>query len=232
MENSTRKSIVTKSKTAKFDQKALAHLEIVERIKSGDQKAFDKLHKEYYNYFFYHCLLSVKNRQIAEDLTMEILTKIYVNIDKYTVNYTFNTWVWSIARNHVIDYIRMSSREPVNINRNSFISSTDHIEDEVKFRDAIKPDDIKNACSSTDDYVQASKTEKLRKQFVDSLLNGVSEKERNILIHYYVDEMSYEQIAKKLNIGLSSMKLTLMRVKNKLRNKIGTMDKISHLLAS
>lgn len=232
MENSTRNSIVTKARTAKFDEKALSHLEIVERIKSGDQKAFDQIHKEYFNYFFYHCFLSVKNKQIAEDLTMEILTKVYVNIDKYTVNYTFNTWVWSIARNHVIDYIRTSSKEPVNINRNSFISSTDHVDHDDRNSAAINPDNVNSACFMSEDSVNSVRTNKLRKQFVDSLLNSVSEKERAILVHYYIDEMSYAQIAEKLNMGLSSMKLTLMRVKKKLKDKIGTMDKISHLLAS
>jgi len=44
--------------------------------------------------------------------------------------------------------------------------------------------------------------------------------------------MSYDEIAAKLNIGLSLMKVTLLRTKEKLKNKIGSFDKISHLLAA
>ncbi|MFN9953920.1 MAG: RNA polymerase sigma factor, partial [bacterium] len=63
-----------------------------------------------------------------------------------------------------------------------------------------------------------------RKEFVQSLLSNISERERMILIHYYFDEMSYDEIAAKLNIGLSVMKVTLMRTKEKLRKKIGSID--------
>lgn len=231
MKNTSRNSVVKRTKTEVFDTKSLKDLEIVERLKAGDAKAYDYIHKRFYDYIFYHCFLSVKNKQTAEDLTMEILTKVYLNIDKYTVQYTFNTWVWSLARNHVIDFIRKSKNEPVNCNVNTVISSTDKQDyDDISYS-GISGDKLTSNYNDPEQSMQIKRSDKLRQEFVSNLLGKVTEKERAILVHYYFDEMSYDEIASKLNIGLSSMKVTLMRAKEKLKNKIGSYDKISHLFA-
>jgi RNA polymerase sigma-70 factor (ECF subfamily) len=73
---------------------------------------------------------------------------------------------------------------------------------------------------------------KMRKDFVNNLLNNISERERLILTYYYFEDMSYEEIAEKLDMGLSSMKVTLMRAKEKLKNRIGSMDNIAHLITA
>lgn len=231
MKNETRKSLVTKGRAKNFSDKDLKDLEIVERLKSGDSKVFDYVHKKFYDYIRYHCFLSVRNQEVARDLTMEILEKVYLNIDKYTVEYTFNTWVWSIARNHVVDHIRKSKNEPLNTNLNSVISSVDNFDFDDISQTGVKPEDLRSNYADPEESMQLKKTQVLRKQFVENLLNKVNDKERAVLVHYYFDDMSYDEIASKLNMGLSAMKLTMMRAKEKLRNKLKSYDKISYLLA-
>ena len=111
-----------KKKKAKFADKDLQDLKMLEEIKSGNVNAYEVIYNRYYRYIQYHCFMSVKDQQLANDLTVEILTKIYLNIDKYSVKYTFNSWVWSIVKNYVVDYIRKSKNEPVNSNRNASIA--------------------------------------------------------------------------------------------------------------
>lgn len=227
MKNVTRKSKVKKVDYSSFKEKDQKDLEILAKIKSGEVNAYEYFYDKYYQYIQYHCYLSVKNLQVADDLTMEILTKIYLSLDKYSVNHTFNAWVWRIIRNHVVDYIRKSKNEPINRNVNSVIQSFESNDSDIN----VSSVDLSTGELNPQETLEANNTSKIRKAFVSNLLNSMSEKERMILIHYYYDEMSYDEIAAKLNIGLSAMKVTLMRAKEKLKNRIGSIDKVSHLFA-
>jgi len=220
-----------KEKKAKFADKDLQDLKMLEEIKSGNVKAYEVIYNRYYRYIQYHCFMSVKDQQLANDLTVEILTKIYLNIDKYSVKYTFNSWVWSIVKNYVVDYIRKNKNEPVNSNRNASIAIQETRDEGSEFS-TVYSNQLDSGDINPEELMQAKSTERIRREFVLNLLNGLNERERMIIIHYYFDEMSYDEIAAKLNIGLSLMKVTLLRTKEKLKNKIGSFDKISHLLAA
>lgn len=220
-----------KEKKAKFSDKDIKDLQILEDIKAGNGNAYEFIYNRYFRYIQYHCFMSIKDQQIADDLTVEILTKIYLNIDKYSVKYTFNSWVWSIAKNYVVDYIRKNKIEPVNHNRNSSIVIQESREDDG-ITSTVYSNQLDSGDLNPEELMQQRSLVNTRKEFVQSLLSNISERERMILIHYYFDEMSYDEIAAKLNIGLSVMKVTLMRTKEKLRKKIGSIDNISHLLAA
>jgi len=219
-----------KQKKTKFSDNDLKDLKTLEDIKAGNVNAYEFIYNRYFRYIQYHCFMSIKDQQIADDLTTEILTKIYLNIDKYTVNYTFNSWVWSIAKNYVVDYIRKNKIEPVNHNRNSVIAAQESREDDG-ITSTVYSNQLDSGDLNPEELMQQRSMVNIRKEFVQNLLSNISERERMILIHYYFDEMSYDEIAAKLNIGLSVMKVTLLRTKEKLRNKIGDISNISHLLA-
>ena len=220
-----------KEKKAKFADKDLKDLSMLEQIKSGNVNAYEVIYNRYYRFIQYHCFMSVKDQQLANDLTVEILTKIYLNIDKYSVKYTFNSWVWSIVKNYVIDYIRKNKNEPVNSNRNASIAIQESREEGSEYS-TVYSNQLDSGDLNPEQLMQQKNAQTTRKEFVLNLLSGLTERERMIIIHYYFDEMSYDEIAAKLNIGLSLMKVTLLRTKEKLKNKIGSFDKISHLLAA
>jgi len=135
------------------------------------------------------------------------------------------------CKNYVVDYIRKNKIEPVNHNRNSSIVIQESREDDG-VNSAVYSNQLDSGDLNPEELMQQRSLINTRKEFVQSLLSNISERERMILIHYYFDEMSYDEIAAKLNIGLSLMKVTLMRTKEKLRKKIGSIDNISHLLAA
>lgn len=220
-----------KEKKAKFADKDLKDLSMLEQIKSGNVNAYEVIYNRYYRFIQYHCFMSVKDQQLANDLTVEILTKIYLNIDKYSVKYTFNSWVWSIVKNYVVDYIRKNKNEPVNSNRNASIAIQESREEGSEYS-TVYSNQLDSGDLNPEQLMQQKNAQTTRKEFVLNLLSGLTERERMIIIHYYFDEMSYDEIAAKLNIGLSLMKVTLLRTKEKLKNKIGSFDKISHLLAA
>jgi hypothetical protein len=63
-----------KKKKAKFADKDLQDLKMLEEIKSGNVNAYEVIYNRYYRYIQYHCFMSVKDQQLANDLTVEILT--------------------------------------------------------------------------------------------------------------------------------------------------------------
>jgi len=228
----SRKSVskrVTSAKT--FSEKDLKDLKTLEEIKAGNINAYEFIYKRYYQFIQYHCFLSVKDQQISNDLASEILTKIYLNIDKYKVNYTFNSWVWSIVKNYLIDYTRKRKSEPLNHNRNSSIIARNSENDELSLN-TLCSSEIDSGYLNPEELTLEKNVNKMRKDFVNNLLNNISERERLILTYYYFEDMSYEEIAEKLDMGLSSMKVTLMRAKEKLKNRIGSMDNIAHLITA
>ena len=228
----SRKSVSKKATSAKtFNEKDLKDLETLEEIKAGKINAYEFIYNRYYQFIQYHCFLSVKDQQIAHDLASEILTKIYLNIDKYKVNYTFNSWVWSIVKNYLIDYARKRKSEPLNHNRNSCIVAQDSNNDESSLN-TVCSGELDSGYMNPEELILDKNVNKMRKDFVNNLLNNISERERLILMYYYFDDMSYEEIAEKLDMGLSSMKVTLMRAKEKLKNRIGSMDNIAHLITA
>jgi len=226
----TRKSVSKKSsKSKKFNEKDLKDLQVLEEIKSGKVNAYEFIYERYYKFIQYHCFMSIKDQQIAHDLANEILTKVYLNIDKYKTQYTFNSWVWSIVRNHLVDHVRKSKLEPVNHNLNSLIQSFESNDSDNYKTLTVHYSDLSSDDQNPEEIVQDKNIDNARKEFVKNLLGNISEKERMILVHYYFDDMSYEEIAEKLDIGLSSMKVTLMRAKEKLKNRIGSKNNIAHL---
>jgi len=226
----TRKSVSKKSSKSKnFNEKDLKDLQVLEEIKSGKVNAYEFIYERYYKFIQYHCFMSIKDQQIAHDLANEILTKVYLNIDKYKTQYTFNSWVWSIVRNHLVDHVRKSKLEPVNHNLNSLIQSFESNDSENYKTLTVHYSDLSSDDQNPEEIVQDKNIDNARKEFVKNLLGNISEKERMILVHYYFDDMSYEEIAEKLDIGLSSMKVTLMRAKEKLKNRIGSKNNIAHL---
>jgi len=226
----TRKSVSKKSsKSKKFNEKDIKDLQVLEEIKSGKVNAYEFIYERYYKFIQYHCFMSIKDQQIAHDLATEILTKVYLNIDKYKTQYTFNSWVWSIVRNHLVDHVRKSKLEPVNHNLNSLIQSFESNDSDNYKTLTVHYSDLSSDDQNPEEIVQDKNIDNARKEFVKNLLGNISEKERMILVHYYFDDMSYEEIAEKLDIGLSSMKVTLMRAKEKLKNRIGSKNNIAHL---
>ena len=86
--------------------KARYDIILVEKAKNGDSKAFASLMNRYRDSIYYMLLKMVNNPADAEDLTMEAFGKAFKSIETYTPTYAFSTWLFMIATNNCIDFIR------------------------------------------------------------------------------------------------------------------------------
>ena len=94
-------------KKRKFSKKALRDFELIDAaIAYNDQNAFSELMSNYKNSIYFTILKMIKDPDDAEDLTIEAFSKAFNKLDKFKKDYTFSTWLFRIATNNTIDFIR------------------------------------------------------------------------------------------------------------------------------
>ena len=98
-----------------LSDKARNDLLLVESAKNGDEKAFSNLLNRYRDSIYYMLLKMVNNSSDAEDLTIEAFGKAFRNLDSFTPEFAFSTWLFKIATNNCIDFIRKKQVTPTPI---------------------------------------------------------------------------------------------------------------------
>jgi RNA polymerase sigma factor (sigma-70 family) len=185
-----------------LSDKAKQDLILVEQAKAGNEKAFAALLNRYRDSIYFMLLKMVNNASDSEDLTIEAFGKAFRNIDSYTPNFAFSTWLFKIATNNCIDFIRKKQSSP---------SIVDHgqIDDMDNYTVNIQSD--------TPDPEEAL----IIRQRVANLREIVSQlkpRYRNLIELRYFKEYSYEEISVELNLPIGTVKAQLFRAKTLLYN--------------
>jgi RNA polymerase sigma-70 factor (ECF subfamily) len=166
----------------------------IEKAKIGDQAAFTFLLNHYWNEVYGFMLKRTENETNAEDITIETFSKAFDKIASYNPEFQFNTWLIAIAKNVHIDLLRK--------NKSSlFIEISDH---ENK-RTYNIPD---TSPSIEDDLITEQNLSQLL-QFIKQLKPHYQE----VIQLRYFQEMSYQEIAHKIEEPLSNVKVKLLRAK-------------------
>lgn len=79
---------------------------LVKRFKGKDLKAFDEIFNKYYKPIYYFIYKMVHNTDNAEDITQDTFVKVYKGLPKAADNIKLSPWIYRIAHNACIDYIR------------------------------------------------------------------------------------------------------------------------------
>ena len=95
-----------------LSEKAKNDLLLVEQARKGSEKAFATLLNRYRDSIYFMLLKMVNNASDAEDLTIEAFGKAFRNLDSYTPSFAFSTWLFKIATNNCIDFIRKKQTSP------------------------------------------------------------------------------------------------------------------------
>ena len=188
----------------KFSDKAREDIELVERFKQHqDQSALDDLMKRYRDSIYYMILKMVKTHEDAEDLTVEAFTKAFMNLDKYVPNYAFSTWLFRIASNNVIDFLRKKRIETISLHDQQDASGRDNIIGKIS-SDMPNPEEI---------FVKSQRAQILR-----DVLKTINPKYEALIALRYFKEFSYEEIATELDMPIGTVKVQLHRAKKMIRS--------------
>ncbi|MFO8235334.1 MAG: sigma-70 family RNA polymerase sigma factor [Bacteroidales bacterium] len=189
------------SEKAKYDYK-LVNLAI-----DGDEQAYAELMDRYKDAIYYMLLKMVNNKNDAEDLTIEAFGKAFKNIEQYTPNYAFSTWLFKIATNNCIDFIRKKKANLVSI---------DQTEDDS---DITPPPLQAHTLDPEEDMIKSQKVDLMR-----SVIHKLKPRYRNLIELRYFKEYSYEEIAQQLNLPLGTVKAQLFRARELLFNILKNKD--------
>src|SRR5512133_1831184 len=103
--------------------KAKGDLKLLEEARKGSEKAFATLLSRYRDSVYYMLLKMVNNPSDADDLTIEAFGKAFRNLESYTPKFAFSTWLFKIATNNCVDFIRKRQLSP---------TPFDHLQDNLE----------------------------------------------------------------------------------------------------
>lgn len=188
-----------------LSEKAKYDLELVARANNGDQKAYAELMARYKDAIYFMLLKMINNKTDAEDLTIEAFGKAFKNLSQYSPHYAFSTWLFKIASNNCIDYLRKKRSNVISIDRN-FVDAKD-TEPQVQLRDET-PDPEENLIRSQKAVLMRTIVQKLKPRY------------RTLIELRYFKEYSYEEISKELGLPLGTVKAQLFRARELLYNTL------------
>ena len=198
-----------------FSDKALYDIELVERAKNGDEKAYAKLLARYKDSIYYMLLRMVGNKEDADDLTIEAFGKAFKNIQLYSKNYAFSTWLFKIASNNGIDFLRRK--------KGGRTVSLDQDQDE-KEEGGVRQISVCDEGPDPSEAMIRSQTAEAVRAVVDKL----KPRYKTLVELRYFKELSYEEIAEQLDMPIGTVKAQLFRSRELLFNILKKTETVQH----
>lgn len=167
-------------------------------IDNHNQKAFAELMQRYKDSIYFMLLKMVNNRDDADDLTIEAFGKAFKNIRQYTPEYAFSTWLFKIATNNCIDFIRKKRKQTFSIDKGLEGDDGEEMMLDVK----------SEAAGPEEKMMQKQKVEAMR-----DVVEKLKPRYRNLVELRYFRELSYEEISDELKLPLGTVKAQLFRAR-------------------
>lgn len=192
-----------------LSDKAQQDIELVEKARLGDQKAYAQLLGKYRDAIYFMLLKMVNNPIDAEDLTIEAFGKAFKNIKQYTPNFAFSTWLFKIASNNAIDYIRKQRGNTVSLDHNI------NDEDNLSPSNLIQSDSLDPEANMINDQ---------RIKLMRDVVAKLKPRYRSLIELRYFSEYSYEEISENLDIPIGTVKAQLFRARELMLNILKNTD--------
>ena len=188
-----------------LSEKAQHDFLLVQKARSGDQKAYAELLGRYRDAIYFMLLKMVNNPSDAEDLTIEAFGKAFKNIGQYTPNFAFSTWLFKIATNNCIDFIRKKRAATISLDQSNDDPETATV--------TIQSDTLDPEAH----MINSQKVKMLRE-----VVNKLKPRYRTLVELRYFKEYSYEEISQELELPIGTVKAQLFRARELLFNILKT----------
>ena len=193
-------------------EKKLSHLSekaqkdynlIIRATEEKDQQAFSELMDKYKDPIYFMLLKMVNNNDDAEDLTLEAFGKAFNRLNQYTPNFAFSTWLFKIATNNCIDFLRKKKKNVMSIDNRVSNKDGEEYMFEIK-SEGMTPEQI----AMNDQKIQ------LMRQYVKKL----KPRYQTLVEMRYFKELSYDEISEEMRLPLGTVKAQLFRAREFLYN--------------
>jgi RNA polymerase sigma-70 factor (ECF subfamily) len=184
--------------TGRFSTKAIEDFKLIDMAVGGDDKAYAKLLQRYKRPVYHMILKMVRNVDDAEDLTIESFAKAFRSLPKFKKDFTFSTWLFRIATNNSIDFIRKKKLNTLSIENTYTDDDGQSVSIDVEDLN-LNPQDV------------AIRTQK--EEIIQVFVNMLPAKYQKLVRLRYFSELSYEEIAVELDAPLGTVKAQLHRAR-------------------
>ena len=179
--------------------------ELIRRVQGGDRHSYDLLVKRYQKRVYFLALRMAGDHDAADDLAQETFVRAYFAIGSFTIGRNFYTWLYKICMNLSINHLK--SRKFL-VPESAMGDETGPLE-----RPAVGPD-------PSDALASREATRK-----IESAIDALSPKYKAVLVLRVYEDMSYEDIARTLDISVGTVMSRLFRAREKMLDVLGECER-------
>lgn len=167
----------------------------VKRVKDGKKNEFSHIVKKYKDQIYFFILKMVHNEEDAMDLAQETFIKAFNGLEGYREEYSFKSWVYTIASHHTIDFLRKKKQR--------------------KETDLLDIDRNKPYVPLIDSLIKDETMQRL-----DGEIDKLSENYRMVILLKHKEEMTIEEIAGIMEVPQGTVKVWLHRARAQLKKRM------------
>ncbi|QBJ88330.1 sigma-70 family RNA polymerase sigma factor [Chryseobacterium gleum] len=163
---------------------------LIQKAKDKDQKAQTKLINIFWVDVFSFVMKKVKDENDADEITVNVFSKVLSKLDMFDPHFQFKTWVLTITQNTVIDFWRKKNRDT---------------------EDAVENlDEVKNQYAKSPEELLISEEEQKK---IIKTIESLDANYQDIIKLRFFEEKSIKEIAEELGISVANTKVRVMRAK-------------------
>lgn len=169
---------------------------LIRAFKNGDQKAFEKLFERYHKKLYAYLMRLLDSKEDAEEIVQESFIKIWEKREEFIEGYSFNAFLFTIAKNTFLNFTREK------VNRRVF-------EDHFQLINEVES-------GKTDDYVIFKET----REIIRLIIEGMPPRRREVFMMRRVEGLSRKEISEKLGISVITVDSQLLKANTYLKDEL------------
>ncbi len=170
---------------------------LVTEALSGSQAAYNQLVDKYQGALSRHVGRMIRKQSEVDDLVQECFIKAFSALQSYSSDYAFSTWLYKIATNHTIDYLRKKKLKTMSI------------DSPIKTRDGEVEYELPDTSYRPDRHIQ----EDQRRELIQEAIDDLPPKYYKVIVMRHQQEKSYDEIARELDLPLGTVKAHIFRAR-------------------
>jgi RNA polymerase sigma factor (sigma-70 family) len=176
----------------------------------GNQKSYKRLMNKYHDQIAHVIYRITHNREQIEDLTQEVFIKAFASLKSFDFKFAFSTWLYKIATNSSIDYLRKKKL------------ATFSIDKPIAMEESDATFELPDSRYEPDKHI----IQKQRAAILQEAIEQLPEKYKRVILMRHSEERDYSEIAKMLKLPIGTVKAHIFRARELLNKYLR--DKISH----
>ena len=179
--------------------RALTDGELIEKAIGGREDGFEELVRRYQRPITAYVYRMLNNYDASLDVTQEVFIKVYNSLERYSSDYKFSTWLYRIAHNAAIDFMRKNSVSQQSI--------------EAENSDGTYQLQIESPNPSPEQEREQSEW----RREIESVVKCLPTVYRELILLRHAQDLSYDEIAEITNLPLGTVKNRLFRAREMMR---------------